>query len=79
MMRRISLRQAQPKPKGIYIREQELAAEICDYLGSRKEFGLWVKLAKKNGYDAVKSILGAMQQKNIKSSRYLLACFRKKE
>lgn len=74
MTRRIS----QPKPKGVYIREQELATEICDYLGSNDEFGLWVKLAKKNGYDTVKSILEAMKGRGIKSSRYLLACFRKK-
>lgn len=74
----IARRMSQPKAKGVYIREQELAKEICDYLGSNKEFGLWVKLAKQNSYDAVKAILEAMRSKGIKNSRYLLACFRKK-
>lgn len=64
---------AKPKTtKGIHGYSWEVANEICTYLGSHKEFGLWVKIAQKIGAGELKAKLKYVKERGIKSSHYLL-------
>ena len=58
-------------PKGIYSYHQELAQEICQWLGDYKEFGLWVKMAKQD-VGKLKEGLKYIKSRSIKSNHYLL-------
>ena len=59
-------------PKGIYSYHQELAQEICQWLGDYKEFGLWVRTAKRIGAGQLKAKLDYIKSRSIKDNHYLL-------
>ena len=60
------------QPKGVFIPEQELAKQVCEWLGDFKEFGLWVRKAKELGYGEFKNRFDYIVERKIKSGRYLL-------
>ena len=57
---------------GINIYEQEIANEVTAYLNDKKEFGLWVRVAKRIGAGELKAKLGYMKERGITNPRYLL-------
>ena len=59
-------------PKGIYSYPQELADEICQWLGDYKEFGLWVRKAREIGAGELKAKFHYIKSRGIKSNHYLL-------
>lgn len=64
--------------KGIHSLDHAMAKEVCDYFGSNKEFGLWVKTSKKIGAGELRAKLTYVKERGIKNPKYLLATCRKK-
>ena len=65
------------QPKQIRVPEQELAKQVCEWLGDFSEFGLWVRLAKRLGAGEFKNRFDFMVGKGIKSGHYLLKSCKK--
>ena len=68
---------AAAQPKGIHSYSHSIVKEVCDWLGSNKEFGLWLGVAKRITPSELKVKLDYVKERGIRDPKYLLASCRK--
>lgn len=74
---KLKIRAKTPKIRGINSYVQEVAKEVCEYVGEPKKFGMWLGIVKRCGPGQVRELLKRMKEKGIKDAKYLMKCTKK--